>query len=276
MTVSGGVLIALGGLFFVVVGAVAKSLLTEEARAWLPYLSQRFIRSAARHLPDEDRDRYEEEWLAEVAAWSDRPLSALARAAHIRWNAREMRASLDDVRQGGLHIKRAMDVLVAWAALGAFAPMFAAIALLIKLESRGPVFVGSPRVGRDGKTFTMLRFRTFAEHPCDRNTRLTRSGRVLRRMSFHALPQIINVLRGEMSLVGPRPLSGYEERQGAVLDPQLRPGLVGPAALNARPEASYEELRRLDREYARTRSFARDIKLLALCVVAVLRRPPPS
>lgn len=262
MTLAPGVLIALGGLV-VVVAAVAKSLLSDEARAWLPYVSQRLIRSAARQLQDAERNRYEEEWLAELATWSDRPLSAVTRAAHIRWNAREMRASLGDVRLRGMRSKRTMDVLLGTAFFMSLAPLLVAIAVLIKLGSR-PVLVRSVRVGRDGKPFTPLKFNSGGRY-----------GAILRRTSLDELPRMFNVVRGEMSLVGPRPLMHGLERRDADLDPHIRPGLVGPAVLKARPEASYEELRRLDREYATTRSLGLDLKLLALCVVAVLRRPEP-
>jgi RNA polymerase sigma-B factor len=104
MTTALGVAIALGAIVCAVVVAAGQSLLSDEARAWLPHLARWLVRSAARRLQEQERDRYEEEWLAELAAWSDRPLSALGKAAHIRWRAREMRASLGSaelVEHGG-------------------------------------------------------------------------------------------------------------------------------------------------------------------------------
>lgn len=94
MTTALGVAIALGAIACAVVVAAAQSLLCYEARAWLPHLARWLVRSAARRLQEEERDRYQGEWLAELAAWSDRPLSALGKAAHIRWRARAMRVSL--------------------------------------------------------------------------------------------------------------------------------------------------------------------------------------
>lgn len=94
MTTALSVAIALGAIVFAVAVAAGQSLLSDEARAWLPHLARWLVRSAVRRLQEEERDRYEEEWLAELAAWSDRPLSALGKAAHIRWRVREMRASL--------------------------------------------------------------------------------------------------------------------------------------------------------------------------------------
>ncbi len=284
MTVASGVLIALAGLVLVVVVPVARSLLSDEARGWLPHIAEGLIRSAARQLQDAERDRYEEEWLAELAVWGDRPLSAIAKAAHIRWNAREMRASLGDVRLRGLRTKRAMDLLVAMQLLVVMAPLLSAIAALIKLESPGPVLHRSLRVGRDGKPFTLLSFRTtsgYTRHTSEARyggaqlPQLSRGGALLRRTALDELPQLINVLRGEMSLVGPRPLPRGHDRPDADLDSEpseARPGLVSPAAVHARPGASYEELKQLDRDYQRTRSLARDLKLLVLSVGRLSRR----
>lgn len=84
------ILSILGAVFL----ATTYALVTDEARAWLPHIARWLVRSAARRVPGEERVRYEEEWLAELAAWSDRPLSAVLRAAHIRWHARAMRACL--------------------------------------------------------------------------------------------------------------------------------------------------------------------------------------
>lgn len=129
------------------------------------------------------------------------------------------------------------------------------------------------RVGRDGERFALLKFRTYrtsSDYRDGGDPMLTRSGAFLRRTSLDELPQLFNVIRGEMSLVGPRPVLLPFARQDS--EPaEGRPGLVGPAAVNARPEASYEELKRLDREYHRTWSFAGDLKLMVLCVVVVLR-----
>jgi RNA polymerase sigma factor (sigma-70 family) len=94
MTTALGIAIALGAVGCAVGVAAGQSVLSNEARAWLPHLARWLVRQAAQRLQDEERDRYEEEWLAELAAWSDRPLSALVKAAHIRWRTREMRVSL--------------------------------------------------------------------------------------------------------------------------------------------------------------------------------------
>ncbi len=222
--------------------AVANSLIAGEVRAWLPHLARNLVRSAARRLPPDTRARYEEEWLAELAAWEDRPLSALAKAAHLRWNANSIRESLDGVVVKSERLKRVVDICSAFALLSILSPLLIAIAIAIKLESRGPVFFDQPRTGRDNTTFRLIKFRSMyvetwrgrTEEIADldwdegvmfkirEDPRVTRVGRLLRRYSLDELPQLFNVLRGDMTFVGPRPLVFPEEEQGS----RVRPGLT--------------------------------------------------
>lgn len=183
--------------------------------------------------------------------------------------------------------KRAYDVIVAMVALVLLAPLFAALALAIKLSSPGPVFFRQDRYGRGGRLFSIYKFRTMDMEDCDRSgvaqtvendPRVSRVGRILRKTSFDELPQLINILKGEMSVVGPRPhvpgmlAAGvpYEE-----FDPRymtrhvVRPGLTGLAQVNGyRGETRTEHSARMrlnyDLEYISRQSISLDIRITLL------------
>jgi lipopolysaccharide/colanic/teichoic acid biosynthesis glycosyltransferase len=262
---------------------VAPSLIGGEIRAWLPYLARRLARSAARRLPAEARERYERDWLAELAHWEDRPLSALAKAAHLRWKANSVRESVCGVSVKGDRLKRAFDLGFALTNLVVAAPVLLAISIAIWIESPGPIFYREYRVGRDGRRFALLRFRSLyfdgmgrpSKPPAmaavrfrgEQNPRRTRTGRVLRRFGFEDLPQLFNVLRGEMSVVGPTPLIPYEppgnelERQRAA----VRPGLTGSSQLAAAETdepPTFDEVVERDAQYVQSRTFLLDLRLL--------------
>jgi lipopolysaccharide/colanic/teichoic acid biosynthesis glycosyltransferase len=191
--------------------------------------------------------------------------------------------------------KRAIDILGSAALLLLLAPVLLITAALVKLKSPGPVFFRQERVGRMMKSFTMLKFRTMhvnadskihqeyvsslikakaASHGTSgeqvfkltADPRVTPIGRILRKTSIDELPQLINVLRGEMSLVGPRPPLHYEVEQyqrwhcRRVLE--AKPGLTGLWQVAGRSRTTFDEMVRLDLRYARTRSLWTDIKIL--------------
>ena len=176
--------------------------------------------------------------------------------------------------------KRALDFALALTALIALAIPGALIALWIKLDSRGPVFFRQKRVGRGKAHFMILKFRTMrADAPKDVPTHLlgdpyafiTRSGRFLRKTSLDELPQLINILRGEMSFVGPRPalwnqfdLIARRDEEGAG---DVRPGLTGWAQVNGRDELPIDVKARVDGEYVRHMGPGMD----ARCVLRTLR-----
>jgi lipopolysaccharide/colanic/teichoic acid biosynthesis glycosyltransferase len=182
-------------------------------------------------------------------------------------------------------MKRAFDVIVAGAGLVASAPLWAIVAVAIKLEDGGPVFFTQPRVGRRGVTFTAYKFRSMTpdaasaapRQAAERDPRITSVGAVLRPTAMDELPQLWNILRGDMSFVGPRPLTpgeievrgdgrnvplaaidGYDARH-AVL-----PGLTGLAQIYAPRDVRRAAKFRLDRLYARRASFWLDLKLIAI------------
>jgi len=188
--------------------------------------------------------------------------------------------------------RRVFDIAVATAALVVFGPLMALIALLIKLESPGPVLFRQQRVGKDEKPFEILKFRTMkvAEAGEERvetsvgdidsfvfrpKGELTRVGRLLRATSLDELPNLINVLRGEMAIVGPRP---DEPELVAQYRPEWRrrhrvkPGITGLAQVNGRASLTYAEMMAYDLDYVDRHPFSRDVKIMLKTLGVVLRR----
>jgi exopolysaccharide biosynthesis polyprenyl glycosylphosphotransferase len=207
-------------------------------------------------------------------------------------------------------VKRTIDILISGVGLVLLAPMVALIAILIKLDSRGPVMYRHERIGRNGRPFRLLKFRTMKTEHCrgadyggqpaeeeferlmrdptiraefesnyklQNDPRVTRFGAFLRRTSLDELPQLLNVLRGELSLVGPRPLvadelTRYEPDVGNLL--ALRPGMTGYWQISGRSANSYTERVRLDLAYASDWSLQLDLSILlhTLRVLVLSRR----
>jgi exopolysaccharide biosynthesis polyprenyl glycosylphosphotransferase len=202
-------------------------------------------------------------------------------------------------RHGGDRVKRAVDLVVASIVLALAAPLLLAIAAWVALDSPGPVLYRHRRIGKEGKPFDVLKFRTMRIEYCRGNgyggtkaedvfarllqdearraefershkltddPRVTRVGSFLRRSSLDELPQLLNVVRGELSLVGPRPiteeeLGRYGDSVDALLD--VRPGITGYWQINGRSHTDYGERVRLDLAYLHDRSFSLDLKILA-------------
>lgn len=171
-------------------------------------------------------------------------------------------------------MNRALDVVAAGLALALGSPLLAAAAVAIKLEDGGPVLFRQIRVGKDGVDFELLKLRTM-EVGAERkgagyavtagDSRITRVGRLLRKTSVDELPQFWNVVRGEMSLIGPRPtlryqVERYSERQRRRLE--LRPGLTGWAQIHGRTTLPWDERIELDVWYVEHRSPRVDLKIL--------------
>lgn len=202
--------------------------------------------------------------------------------------------------------KRCLDVLVAAVVLFLLSPLLAAIAVAIKLDSEGPVLHVQARTGRFGRTFRFYKFRSMTnspEHteahrlfaaayingqtvaashdgngrvvykPAANGHRITRVGRWLRRTSLDELPQLINVLKGDMSLVGPRPTMDFETRLYTERHQQrlaVLPGLTGWAQIHGRSGLTFDDIVSYDIDYIRRRSFWFDLKVLAATVPVVL------
>jgi len=205
-------------------------------------------------------------------------------------------------RYAGASAKRALDVMFSIAVVVIGMPFYALIAAMIKITSEGPVLFVQDRVGRDGRPFKFYKFRTmlvdctdqqhrnFAEDfikgrlmhdeengrvfKLKNDPRVTSIGRFLRRTSLDELPQFINVLRGEMSLVGPRPeeeavVALYDERQRGRL--AIKPGLTGPMQVYGRSDLTFEERLAMERDYLDNLSLLTDLQILMRTPRAIVR-----
>jgi lipopolysaccharide/colanic/teichoic acid biosynthesis glycosyltransferase len=178
--------------------------------------------------------------------------------------------------------RRAFDVVVAGTALVIAAPFLLVAVIAIRLESKGSPIYRQRRVGKDGAPFDVLKLRTMvtgAEHMgaglavSEGDTRITRVGRVLRRTSLDELPNLVNVLRGDMAIVGPRPtvpvqVDRYTERQRGRL--AVKPGITGWAQVNGRTELHWDERIELDLWYIEHRSWRLDLQILSRTIRMVL------
>ncbi len=195
-------------------------------------------------------------------------------------------------------VKRLIDLAGGLLGLMLVSPIMIAVAMLIKVSSPGPIFFRQERLGKNGKRIRIYKFRTmnrdaekilkadqrlYSEYlqnnyklPKDKDPRVTRLGRVLRQLSLDELPQLINVIKGEMSLVGPRPVVPDEiQRYGdyAAMVLSVQPGLTGQWQVSGRSDiADYAQRVQLDMEYLRDQSIATDLRILAKTVPAVLLR----
>ena len=180
-------------------------------------------------------------------------------------------------------LKRGLDILVSLLLLIVLSPLLAVIALAVKLESKGPAIFKQERAGRNGKPFTFYKFRTmkadadpFGPSPKSfKDKRLTKIGRILREYSLDELPQLFNIVKGDMSLVGPRPLylsqiPEWNERQKKRL--RVKPGLTGLAQISGRGELTREEKLELDARYVDTASLVADIRIMWATLAHVLKR----
>ena len=196
----------------------------------------------------------------------------------------------------GRMLKRGGDIVFSLLVLGLGSPLFLLLAVLVKLSSRGSVFYCQRRIGRGYKGFGCLKFRTMRrdadrvlaamleadpklraeferDHKLKRDPRITPLGKFLRRSSLDELPQFINVLRGEMSVVGPRPIVWDElRRYGRNMDEVLsvRPGLTGLWQVSGRNNLTYRTRVRLDLTYVRNRSFWLDLGIVLRTIGVVL------
>jgi exopolysaccharide biosynthesis polyprenyl glycosylphosphotransferase len=190
--------------------------------------------------------------------------------------------------------KRGLDVVLSSAILFLLSPLLALIAIAIKIDSRGPVFFRQVRAGRGNTEFRLIKFRSMyrdAEErkrryereneatdgvmfKIKRDPRITRVGRFIRRYSLDELPQLVNVFRGEMSLVGPRPLILSEAKHAAQtwharrLD--LRPGITGLWQVSGRSDLPFQEMVRFDYQYVSGWSLARDVEILLATIPVVI------
>lgn len=176
------------------------------------------------------------------------------------------------------YIKRPMDIILAFIAIILLSPVFLFIVFLVRVKLGSPVIFKQKRPGLNEKIFTMYKFRTMTDKRdkdgelLPDSVRLTKFGRLLRSTSLDELPELVNILKGDMSIVGPRPLliqylSLYNDRQKR--RHEVRPGLSGHAQVNGRNAISWEEKFNLDVEYVDNMSFIGDWKIIFLTIKKV-------
>ena len=177
--------------------------------------------------------------------------------------------------------KRLIDIICSLIGLILFSPILLVVALLIRINLGSPVFFTQSRLGKDGKEFNMIKFRTMKDS-LDKfgqllpdEQRLTKFGKILRSTSLDELPELINVLKGDMTLVGPRPLlveykELYSERQ--FRRHEVSPGITGWAQINGRNAISWNERFELDVWYVDNISFLLDMKILVMTILKVIKR----
>lgn len=193
------------------------------------------------------------------------------------------------------YIKRMMDIFISGIGLIVLSPIFLIIAMFIKLESKGPVFFGHKRIGKNGKEFKLWKFRTMvpnAEELIKKFTpeqmkefkenfklkddpRITKVGEFLRKTSLDELPQLVNILKGELSIIGPRPVIGvelekYEDNKEKFLS--VTPGLTGYWACNGRSKITYEQRMTMELYYVDNISWKLDVKIFFKTIAKVLKR----
>jgi len=216
-----------------------------------------------------------------------------ANVEKLLWNPVEVMQLLS-LPAGWLLVKRIFDVAVSFVALVLLLPLLAIIAMTVKIDSKGPAIFKQVRVGKNGRRFVFYKFRTMVkdaeqqkEGLMKRNEvsgpmfkikndpRITRVGSFLRKMSLDELPQFFNVLKGDMSLVGPRPALQNEVDEYSAIELKrllVMPGITGMWQINGRSESSFEEMVKQDLRYIREWSFWLDIGILLRTIPAVLSK----
>lgn len=202
--------------------------------------------------------------------------------------------ALIDKKEVYLSVKRTSDLVISSLALIALTPLIGLISALIKLDSKGKVFYKQKRIGKNGKYFTIYKFRTMVDDASDFNKyfskeqldkfkenykleddpRITRVGKFLRRTSLDEIPQLINIIKGDLSIIGPRPIVDDEiDKYGIDKDKFLSvtPGLTGNWAANGRSCTSYEERMKLELDYIDNLNLKTDIKVFFKTIITVFK-----
>ena len=179
------------------------------------------------------------------------------------------------------YIKRLLDVVISLIALIVLSPVMLIVAILVRIKLGSPVIFKQERPGKDGKIFKLYKFRSMSDKKDENGNllpdseRLTKFGKILRATSLDELPEFVNILKGEMSLIGPRPLAVcylpyYNEKEKHRHD--VRPGLTGLAQINGRNALNWDDRFAFDIEYVENITFMNDLKILLKTVLKVLKR----
>ena len=186
------------------------------------------------------------------------------------------------------YFKRILDFILSLIAIIILSPVFLIIAIAIKIDSKGPVFFLQERLGKDGKVFKIIKFRTMvvnAEHIGDglkvkseKDNRITKIGKILRKTSLDELPQFVNVLKGDMTIIGPRPpVTYYPYKYEEYTEEQknrfnVKPGITGLAQVKVRNSVSWDERIKIDLLYVKKVTFLSDIKIAILTFISVFNK----
>lgn len=198
-------------------------------------------------------------------------------------------------KQPYLYFKRGIDIVLSSIALVLLSPVFLIISIAIKLESKGPVFFGHKRIGKNGKTIKIYKFRSMVQNAEDLikkftpeqmkeykenykltdDPRVTKVGKFIRKTSLDELPQLINIIKGDLSIIGPRPVIAEElEKYGHNMDKFLSvtPGLTGYWAANGRSNTTYEQRMEMELYYIDNISFKMDMKVFFKTIESVIKK----
>jgi lipopolysaccharide/colanic/teichoic acid biosynthesis glycosyltransferase len=244
---------------------IAKSVLSEligqEVKGSIPGWSAALARSAARRLPPELQGTYEEAWLGELAMVRDKPLSSLRFAFGLRRAAKGI-AKVESAGQGEQleRVNRVLDAIFALTTLILLAPVIDLLAIAGFL-SGGRAFFRRLRIGKGGREFYLLQFNPVGRATADGQREITRFGHALHRTNVNQLPEFVNVLRGEMALIGPPPVIPWKDDAQGDSDLKVRPGILSWELLvkAGHAEITLDEARQRDR----ARTPMNDLRLIA-------------
>lgn len=243
-----------------ILGAAISRQVTDEFKAWAPWFIRRIIERAVRNSPEHKRERLAEEWPSYV---DEIPGDIGKLIVAFGFLSASWKLSLVPYKA----TKRVLDVAFSAIGILLLGPLLALTGVAIRLDLPGPILIRQRRLGRNGKEFTIVKFRTLSTVGGPIAYRVTRVGKFLRRTSLDELPLLFNVLSGEMSLVGPPPARPSDlETPPVLLHHNVKPGLVGRASLNgAGVEANSASDRNLDQYdfyYINNRSLFIELRLL--------------
>jgi lipopolysaccharide/colanic/teichoic acid biosynthesis glycosyltransferase len=248
------------------IAAVFVNFVLAEFFAWFPWMSRQIIRLGAKVLPDETRERYQAEWIAEAESLPGKGLSAVLFALSVLIKAPATRAAIRP-NAPPLRItfsRRAFDFLFAFWVIVLSAPLFLVIAAMIRLTSRGPVFHYVTRRDPSGHEIRLLKFRVPA--PGEASPRVAAAfAHFLRASALDELPQIIDLMKGDLSLVGPPPRHPLDPREADMLD--TKPGLLSWTVV-----VGEDEGRERDAELARSWTLIGALRLLLRTIPALFKR----
>jgi lipopolysaccharide/colanic/teichoic acid biosynthesis glycosyltransferase len=286
-----------GTIMLLIVIPIAVSILTDDAKSWLPRLAHNLLRRAALKLPKDYSAEFYEEWLSHCEDTPEISGKLWHAISIYMWGSRHTKRALDpsqSTSSGYDRIKRAFDVSCIASGLPLLAPLIAGLALVVSYDG-GPAFYSQERLGRGGRSYRIWKLRTMVVNPDEvlnaylnanpkaaaelaqtgklrQDPRITKVGRLLRKSSMDELPQLWNVWVGEMSLVGPSPLLPHQKDSYPGKEYYAkRPGITSSWQISDRKISTFKDRAQHDDDYAKKMSFLNDFKLLLMTVSKVFK-----